>query len=106
MSSSRTQQCSEDADEIWKCSQPSAEDIQNENNPSSDSDEFSKSIEQNYSQDPTEPRTDREQLSSGKFFDISSLDLSEDTEFMQCVDFNYQKHVGTDNWNVGFDMVA
>ena len=106
MSSSRTQQCSEDDDEISECSQPSAVDLQNENNPGSDSDEFSKFIEQNYSQDPADPCADRGQPSSGEFFDISSLELSQDSEFMQCVDFDYQKHICTDSSNVGFDMAA
>ena len=82
------------------------EDLQNENNPGSDSDEFSKFIEQYYSQDPADPFADRGQPSSGEFFDISSLDLGQDSEFMQCVDFDYQKHIGTDSSNVGFDMAA
>ncbi|PWA75463.1 UDP-glucuronosyl/UDP-glucosyltransferase [Artemisia annua] len=46
--------------------QPSAEDLQNENNHGSDSDEFSKFTEQNYSQDPAEPCTDKEQPSSAQ----------------------------------------
>nr|GEY46907.1 Myb-related protein 3R-1 [Tanacetum cinerariifolium] len=136
--SSRTQHCSEDADEISECSQAStsircsqsnndmgeeamvaytrdeedqqadmseafvaddktqpADDLQNENNPGSDLDDFSKFIEQNISHDPVEPCTDRGQPSSGECFDIFSLDFSQDSEFMHFT--NQENNMGVQN---------